>query len=152
MEKVWKQIRKKNVLLYEGFTMFGKPYGVGTTFFEDGQIYQEGIFDIKGLVCGREYYPSGQLRFEGAYEINRGYGPNFPVYGRCFNRAGKQYFAGQLKITRGGVGYPMVDKPKGYGPVPQETPKPDFFMWEDRDKLAELTDSAQETLRADETT
>ena len=145
MERTWKQIfSEDNVLLYEGFTVFGKPFGAGTIFFENGRIYQEGIFDVKGFVCGREYYPSGKLRFEGTYEINRGYGPNIPVYGKFYSEAGTLRFDGKLTVRRGGVGYPTVEKPKGFGPVPQETPKPDFFMWEDRNKLAESTDSDQE--------
>ena len=82
---------------YEGFTVEGKPFGAGRTYYMNGAIYQEGVFDVKGLVYGREYYPSGVLRFEGAYRINKGYGPNYPVYGKCDARGLRE---GDLAVLR----------------------------------------------------
>ena len=52
-------------LVYEGLTLDYSPYGFGKAYFANGKLYREGIFDIKGIVQGKEYYPSGRLRFEG---------------------------------------------------------------------------------------
>lgn len=46
-------------LVYEGYTSCGYPYGLGTLYFDNGNVYQEGIFDIKGLKMGKEYYYNG---------------------------------------------------------------------------------------------
>ncbi len=119
-------------LCYEGFVLNGMPYGSGTSDFANHSIYQEGIFDIKGLVNGREYYPSGKLRFEGIYRICSGYGPNYPIYGRCFDEQGNLYFEGKLTLRFGGVGYPIIVNPTEYGPVPQSSrPKINYLMWKD---------------------
>ncbi len=134
---VWNVINAEDgARLYEGFTLIDKPYGAGTAFFPDGSIYQEGVFGIKGLLCGREYYPNGNLRFEGAYVLCKGYGPNYPKYGKCYNEAGELYFNGELRLKFGGVGYPMVQNPPEFGPIPQvNQPHISFFMWEDARKL-----------------
>ena len=133
---IWNRLSSEDgTLLYEGFTLFDKPYGAGTAYFADGSIYQEGIFDVKGLLYGREYYPSGHLRFEGAYRLNRAYGPNEPVYGKCYDPDGQMYFDGELTISHGGVGYPTVVHPEQFGQVLQAL-RPDFplFAWEDADR------------------
>ncbi len=55
--EVWKQLFYENgSLMYFGFTVSGLPYDSGTVFFPDGTIYQEGLFGVKGLLSGREYY------------------------------------------------------------------------------------------------
>ena len=135
-ELIWKQIKNEDgVLLYEGFTMFDKPYGKGKTFFSNGNVYQDGQFSIKGLIDGKEYYPSGQLRFEGTYTINKAYGPNFPVRGKCYDENGKLYHNGKIHCSFGGVGYPTVRFPTKYGPIPQsDKPDVDYFMWKDDEK------------------
>ena len=137
LKPVWKEIRSDDgSLVYEGFTLCDKPYGAGTTFFSTGIIYQEGVFGIKGLLCGREYYPNGKLRFEGAFELCKGYGPNYPKYGKCFDNEGKVYYAGEIKLHFGGVGYPVVESPEQYGPIAQENrPKVAFFIWDDARQL-----------------
>ena len=129
----WERLMTEDgTILYEGLTIFGKPYGSGTVYFSYGHIYQEGVFGIKGLQCGREYYPNGNLRFEGLYELCKGYGPNYPKFGKCYDPDGALYYTGELKHHFGGVGYPMVDIPKEYGPIPQaEKPDIHYFMWED---------------------
>ena len=71
------------------------------------------------LLCGREYYPSGNLRFEGTFGINRGYGPNYPRYGKFLSDDGTTTFEGKIQLRFGGVGYPMVVEPKEFGPIPQ---------------------------------
>ena len=136
----WKSLKNKDgVLLYEGVTLYGKPYGNGKTFFENGNIYQEGEFGIKGLLRGKEYYPNGKIRFEGIYRICHGYGPNFPHEGKCYDKDGNLYFEGEIHSSFSGVGYPHVEKPVDYGSVSQEN-RPDilYFMWEDEEKLTKM--------------
>ena len=117
----WKRLYDGDTLAYEGYATEGNvPCGVGVRFFPNGQRYQEGIWGGKGLLTGREYYPDGQLRFEGVYRYNSAYGPNYPVYGRCFLEDGTKYFEGELKIRQGGVGWPFVIEPEEYGMVLQE--------------------------------
>lgn len=133
MKEEWKKIVSgKGVLKYEGYTINGKPHGSGTSYYPNGNKYQEGVFDFKGLVYGREYYRNGNVRFEGAYRICKGYGPNYPVYGACYDEDGNEYYSGKLEHSFGGVGYPTVTKPEEYGPVClRDTPKIEMFMWSD---------------------
>ena len=134
----WKQIRnEEGILLYEGYTLLNKPHGTGRSYFSNGKVYQEGDFYIKGLIKGKEYYPSGNLRFTGSYKINRAYGPNYPVMGKCYDMNGHLYFEGQIQCSFGGVGYPSVTWPEEYGPIAQ-TNKPDVptFMWEDEKQFS----------------
>lgn len=133
----WKQIRDENgVLLYEGSTLFGKPYGKGKTFWPNGNVYQDGEFNVKGLVKGKEYFPDGKIRFEGTYKINKAYGPNYPLEGKCYNENGELYHEGEIERRGTGVGYPIITKPAEYGPVAQvDKPDIDFFMWEDEERL-----------------
>ena len=133
MQATWKTLKSDDgTVLYEGFTLLGKPFGFGTAFFPNGKKYQEGMFYIKGLIYGKEYYPSGSLRFEGTYQLHKGYGPNYPVYGDCFDQDGHKVFGGALKIRKGGVGYPMVVEPENFGPLPQrERPEINWFIWDD---------------------
>ena len=132
MNEEWKKIYSKNgKLMYEGFTKDGKPFGSGTSYFSNGKKCQEGVFDVKGLVYGREYYRSGKIRFEGSYRINQGYGPNYPVFGHCYDEDGNEIFYGELIISRSGLGWPTIVKPEFYGSA---APKghPDFceLKWE----------------------
>ena len=136
----WKKITDANgVLLYEGDTLFGKPYGTGRSFFLNGNVYQEGDFAIKGLVKGKEYYPSGKLRFEGTLKICYGYGPNYPVEGKCYDEDGKLYYEGKIRCDFSGMGYPQVVEPKEYGTIGQEA-RPDVpcFMWAEDERLAAM--------------
>ena len=130
---IWKTILSdEGIRLYEGFTLNDKPYGSGTSYFKNGGIYQEGVFGIKGLLCGKEYYPNGQLRFEGAYELCRGYGPNYPVCGKCYNEEGNLYFKGELTVRLSGLGYPMIVAPTEYGSVRQKNiPPVTVLLWQD---------------------
>ena len=139
----WKQLKDKDGnLLYEGYTIFNKPYGLGKTFFCDGTIYQEGEFGIKGLLKGKEFYPSGMLRFEGTFHICGGYGPNYPDEGKCYDENCNLYYEGKIHCSFGGVGYPRVDTPEQYGKISQDTkPEIHHFMWEDEKKLKESNNS-----------
>lgn len=110
-------------LVYEGYTLHGSPYGFGIAYFQNGEIYREGIFDIKGIVQGKEYYPSGQLRFEGQWTLTYGYGPNAPYIGNAYSEDGGLIYSGQFEIKRGGVGWPMIIKPKGFGHEQKNCPK-----------------------------
>ena len=114
-------------LAYEGYMLNGAPFGFGKAYFEDGTLYREGIFDIKGIAQGKEYYPSGSLRFEGEWSLTRGYGPNAPFNGNAYDEDGTLIYSGQFEIKRGGVGWPMIQKPKGFPPEQKERPKIEYF-------------------------
>lgn len=121
-----------NSILYEGEMYHGKPYGKGIVYFPDGVKYQEGIFGIKGLNAGQEYYPNGQVRFDGVYRVNRAYGPNAPWKGKSYDSQGVLLFDGEFRLTAGGVGYPSVVEPEEYGPVVQkDAPCYHWIMYND---------------------
>ena len=130
----WKQLfSNKGKLVYEGYTLNDKPCGEGTAYYPDGKIYQEGIFDIKGLIKGTEYYPNGKIRFKGEYKINRGYGPNYPVGGTCYNKKGEPIHGG-VHVERSGSGYPLIRWPEGCEKIPREKhPDIPVLMWEDKE-------------------
>lgn len=115
------------ILVYEGNTLNNAPYGFGIGYFANGNIYREGIFDIKGIVQGKEYYPSGQLRFEGQWSLTTGYGPNTPYDGNAYSEDGKLIYSGKFEIKRGGVGWPMILKPKGFPREQKERPKIKYY-------------------------
>lgn len=114
-------------LLYEGYTLDGAPYGFGVMYFPDGTVYREGIFDVKGIVQGKEFYPSGQLRFKGTWSITYGYGPNAPREGEVYSEDGKLTFRGKFDIKKGGVGFPMILNPKGYRHEQKDCPKIKYY-------------------------
>ena len=118
MNGEWKKIYSKNgKLMYEGFTKDGSPCGSGTSYYANGNKCREGLFDVKGLVYGREYYRNGNVRFEGAYRQNKGYGPNYPVFGSFCDENGNELYYGEFTIKKGASGYPAVVKPAEFGPV-----------------------------------
>ena len=132
MSEEWNKIYSKSgKLMYEGFTKDGKPFGSGTSYFSNGKKCQEGLFDVKGLVYGREYYRNGKIRFEGSYKINHGYGPNYPVFGSCYDEEGNEIFYGELKISKSGLGWPTIVKPEFFESVVSKG-HPDFskLKWE----------------------
>lgn len=98
-------------LVYEGFTRCGKPYGLGVAYYPNGNVYRDGVFYTKGIVQGKEYYSSGQLKFEGIWAVNMGYGPNYPVIGTYYAENGDLIFSGKFHVQKGGVGYPMMKHP-----------------------------------------
>lgn len=110
-------------LAYVGYTLRNAPYGFGTAYFADGTVYRRGIFDIKGIVQGEEYYPSGRLRFKGQWSLTRGYGPNAPYDGDAYDEEGNLIYSGKFEIKRGGVGWPMIQNPKGFAPEQKDSPK-----------------------------
>ena len=93
-------------------------YLEGTQYYEDGRIWRTGRFQRGGLKEGREYYPSGQLMFEGSYndrETGQYYGPPYPVSGKFYLEDGTLLYDGRVRVARlGGVGYPHVVLPDGY--------------------------------------
>ena len=119
-------------LLYEGYVLNDKPFGLGTVYYPNGNKYQEGIFDFKGLVEGREFYPSGQLRFEGIFVLHTGYGPNYPKKGNLYDEDGKLMFTGKFEVRRSGVGFPMMKYPR-YGQM-SERPKIKYVNTSDFDE------------------
>ena len=136
---VWKTIKNENgTILYEGHMIYEKAYGSGTAFYENGAPFHEGLFGVKGLICGREYYPNGQLRFEGTYKINRGYGPNYPEYGTWYSESGEELYNGKFEVERSGLGYPFVKKPEGYTPAVLGGPEINItFSFNDQARLDE---------------
>lgn len=141
MNEEWKKIYSKSgKLMYEGFTRDGMPFGSGTSYYPNGNKCQEGIFDVKGLVYGKEYYRNGNVRFEGAYMANKGYGPNYPVFGSCCDEDGNEYFYGELTVKKSGLGYPSITKPAKFGPiVHKRMPDLKTLSWREKtsDKLPE---------------
>ncbi|MBR0342918.1 MAG: hypothetical protein IJH64_11885 [Oscillospiraceae bacterium] len=128
----WKRLYDENgALIYEGFTKNGKPCGAGASYFSNGNICQEGVFGVKGFLCGREYYPNGTLRFEGVFELNMRYGPNFPRYGFFQTEDGSYSHEGKFRVSRSGVGYPRVEEPEKYVLNPGNRPDILPLMWED---------------------
>ena len=125
-ERVWgKMLRKDGSVAYEGFTENGRPHGAGAAYYQNGAIFQTGIFGEKGLLMGQEYYDNGQLRFDGVYEYHCQYGPNYPLFGRCYYRDGRLMYSGKLKVGfAGNLCYPHIEIPEEYGPVElKERPK-----------------------------
>lgn len=114
-------------LAYEGYTLDNAPYGFGRAFFADGRIYRDGIFDMKGIVQGKEYYPSGEIRFEGQWCLTGGYGPNVPCEGNAYDEDGELIYSGKFEIKRGGVGWPMIQNPKGFAIEQKERPKIEYY-------------------------
>ncbi len=138
MNEEWKKIYSKNgKLIYEGFTVQGKPCGSGTSYYPNGSKCQEGLFDVKGLVFGREYYSNGNVRFEGAYRQNKGYGPNYPVFGSFCDENGIELFYGEFTVKKSGIGYPSIVKPAEFGPVVRKgIPDLTFLSWNSEDHEA----------------
>lgn len=118
-------------LLYEGYTINGKPYGLGVLFFDNGEIYREGVFDFKGIRMGREHHYNGRVKFEGTWTINHGYGPNAPRIGNVYDEDGKLVFSGKFVIKKGGVGWPMIKYPRCYRNIEKKSPKIDYVRDED---------------------
>ena len=123
MREVWKKILSKDgKLMYEGFTYRGKPHGAGTSYYETGSKCQEGVFNEKGLVYGREYYHNGNVRFEGAYKSTKPmaegeFDVNYPSFGSCCDEDGNEFFYGELTLYLGMLDKPFIKTPECYGPV-----------------------------------
>jgi len=80
---------------YEGILQRGGLY-------EGKYYYPSGKVKFIGRYCEREHM--------GGY-----YGPPFPVYGSYFSESGELLFEGRFEIRRlGSLGYPMVIKPEGF--------------------------------------
>ncbi len=136
----WRKIYADDgTLLYEGYAYHEKPCGNGTSYFHNGNKYQEGEFGIKGLLSGKEYYPDGDLKFEGKFRLNTAYGPNAPVEGAFYGLDGELVYQGKFAIRTGGVGYPMVVTPGGFGPIPQRGRPEELkvLMWDDVENASE---------------
>lgn len=91
------------------------PCGIGTEYYKGGIIKKKGLFQRRGLVCGRMYYPSGKLRFEGYCVEPSGYGPAYPTSGTFYGEDGELLYKGAFRCKFGGVGYPMVTVPENFG-------------------------------------
>lgn len=105
---------------HEYFKEHHYPNGRGVYYYINGVVYREGQFQRGGLLEGKEYYPSGKLKFEGRYNcraIDRGYyGPTYPLFGKFYNEDGTLIYEGNFTIEKqGSVGYPKVIIPEGFG-------------------------------------
>ena len=109
---------------YEGLGSRRFPMGEGKAYFADGTVYQEGLFDGMGLLCGREYYPSGALRFEGLYAHQKCCGPNCPQWGSFYEEDRSLRYTGPIQVETGSPHCPVVTVPERFGPVCQpEAPR-----------------------------
>lgn len=115
-------------LKYEGFYSPFKhapekfePMGKGIHYFKNGLIYREGVFQHGGLLEGKEYYPSGRLKFNGRFndrsKDKRGYyGPTYPIFGKFYDEDGSLIYEGEFQVQHcGTIGYPHVVLPEGFG-------------------------------------
>lgn len=91
------------------------PCGNGTEYYKNGVIKKQGLFQRRGLVCGRMYYPSGKLRFEGYCDEPGGYGPAYPTSGTFYGEDGELLYQGAFSCKSDGVGYPTITVPKNFG-------------------------------------
>ena len=130
-DPVWTRFYEDGVLIYEGFAIDQKAFGPGKVFWKDGKPKAEGIFGLKGLLYGKEYYPNGMIRFEGSFKLNQAYGPNYPEYGSWFDEQGKLKYHGRFIICRSSIGYPLTSNPKGFTWNKDANPKDHVFIWED---------------------
>ena len=130
-----KLFTESNQLLYEGYTVNDKPYGLGKLYFNNGNIYQEGWFTFKGIKFGKEHYYSGQVKFEGEFSITTGYGPNAPRIGNVFNEDGELIFTGKFEIKKGGVGWPMIKHPNNYNANEKNKPEIKYISWIDVENI-----------------
>jgi ADP-ribosylglycohydrolase len=96
-------------------------FGNGIEYYKNGTIKYEGFFIWAGLIRGKQYYKSGQLKFEGDYHDKRTdgnyYGPTYPIQGRFYSRSGKLIYDGVFTKTSGGLGYPKIVFPDGFGSI-----------------------------------
>jgi len=116
---------KTGAIRFEGYILHSKnvgsePNGQGIMYFRNGKVYREGIFQHGGLLVGKEYYQSGNLKFEGRYNNRKVdgsyYGPTYPVCGKFFNDEGELLYEGEFEVIKqGNVGYPKVIFPEGFG-------------------------------------
>lgn len=130
-----KLFTESNQLLYEGYTVNDKPYGLGKLYFNNGNIYQERVFTFKGIKFGKEHYYSGQVKFEGEFSITTGYGPNAPRIGNVFNEDGELIFTGKFEIKKGGVGWPMIKHPNNYNANEKNKPEIKYISWIDVENI-----------------
>ena len=120
---------KDDNLLYEGYTINNKPFGLGILYYSNGNKYWEGIFDYKGILQGREYYSNGKLRFEGIWKVTSGYCRDTPERGNLFNKVGELIFSGKFELKRGGVGYLVIKHPKIYYELKKDDSPKIEFVW-----------------------
>jgi len=115
-------------LRYEGYyspsncsEVYHVPNGRGISYYKTGVVYREGQFQHGGLFDGKEYYPSGKLKFEGRYNCRKSdgsgyYGPSYPVRGTFYSEDGLLIYEGEFKVIKqGSIGYPKVVFPEGFG-------------------------------------
>ena len=113
-------------LVYEGYTILDKPFGLGVAYYSNGNKYREGIFGRRGMIEGKEFYSNGKIKFEGILKYP-GYGPIYPTMGNLYNEDGELIFSGKFEVKKGGVGFPMVKYPKYYRFNEKDRPKIEYL-------------------------
>jgi len=109
--------------IYEELEDGTERYIEGSLYREDGKLWMEGTFQSASLLRGKEYYPNGQLMFDGEYTNGKPhsyYGPPYPLNGVLYDEAGNTLYTGHIPAgSKGGVGYPHILLPDGsFKPVP----------------------------------
>lgn len=113
----------------------------GIMYDKSGKIFREGLFQMSGLLRGREYHPNGKLRFIGYCCDKRGISdvilpyitgdtppeaiekesdhriliPAYPTFGMFFDEEGRLLYYGKFEIQKNEkTGWPRVTKPSCY--------------------------------------
>ncbi len=113
-EGVCDDLERNNIRLWKGLPI------EGTVYWGNGNKRYEGKFQRAGFLEGKAYYASGALKFIGRY-IDKTfgfsyYGPSYPEEGEYYSEDGNLVYRGKFEVGhQGGVGYPKVYFPEGYG-------------------------------------
>ncbi len=148
-DPVWEKLYDdEGILVYEGYTLDHKAFGLGRAYYRDGSLSMEGFFGIKGFQSGKVFYSNGVIQFDGLFRLNQAYGPNYPEYGIWYDEDGKLLYRGKFGVSRSSLGWPRVYKPEGFGTIPCNARlKGKVFMWEDARKLMKKGVKRNETDR-----
>jgi hypothetical protein len=91
------------------------PYGRGISYYLNGHKHLEGIFDGWNLDVGLEFYPEGQLKFEGHFNKRpyATFGPRHYASGILYREDGSKWFVGTFNILkRGALETPQIKFPE----------------------------------------
>ncbi len=136
-DPVWENLYDDDgILVYEGYTLDHKAFGLGRAYNRNGSVSMECFLGITGFQSGKVFYSNGVIQFDGLFRLNQAYGPNYPEYGIWYDRNGKMIYRGKFSVTRSSLGWPRVYKPEGFGTIPYNARlKGKIFLWEDARKL-----------------
>lgn len=137
-------------LHYEGQIKNNKPWGKGIKYFKNGLIEMEGIFGDWFIEQGKEYYPNGNLKFEGQYNCGprNYYGPRYFVEGRLYYETGELWYEGTFDIKQyGSLGYPMFKKSESFLKGTEYNQKGEVIKHHDKKIDQKQTISAADRIR-----